>query len=197
MKVSLFGTKIYISFLFTATLSLMLATDRTGLVVPTLFAVLIHEMGHLIAMWAADCAPLEIRLIPASVQIVEKYGAPTKKQAGIIICGPLANIAVATALFINFHLGGYDISLKFALLNAILAVFNMLPVSGLDGGRLLELILCRHTDLYSALKTVRIVTLVLAVALFFGGVFLILRGDVNISVFIVALYLGICALMKR
>ncbi|MBO4692880.1 MAG: site-2 protease family protein [Clostridia bacterium] len=197
MRFSLFGTKIYVSFLFCATLSLMLATDRTGLVIPTLFAALIHETGHLFAMWAADRAPKEIRLIPASVQIIEKYGSVPKKQVGIIISGPLANIMISAAIFINFYLTGSDVSLRFALLNAVIAAFNLLPVAGLDGGRLLELLLLRKTDSYTANRTVNIITIVMACIIFVLGVFLIKRGDMNISVFIVALYLAICAVIKK
>lgn len=197
MKFSLFGTRIYVSFLFSATLSLMLATDRTGLMIPTLFAVLIHETGHLFSMWASDCAPKEIRLIPASVQIVEKYGTPLKKQWGIIICGPLANIAVSAAIFINFYLTGSDISLRFALLNLVMAAFNLLPVSGLDGGRLLELFISAKKDIYTAARTVNIITIVLAILLCVVGVTLVIRGNVNLSVFILALYLFMCAIIKR
>lgn len=197
MKFNFFGTKIYISFLFAATLSFMLATDRTGLVIPTLFAVLIHEAGHLIAMWAGDCAPKEIRLIPASVQIVESLPRSQKVQAGIVLCGPLANIAVSMSLYINFYLSGSNTSLRFCLLNAVLAAFNLLPVSGLDGGRLLCMLICKFADLYTALKVVRIITAVLSVSAFFAGVLLILHGKANISLFIVALYLAVCAVMKR
>lgn len=197
MKIKIFGTKIYVSFLFAATLSLMLATDRTGLLIPTLFAVLIHEAGHLFAMWVSDCAPKEIRLIPACVQIVEGIGGTRAAGIGIILCGPLANTAVAAALFINFYLSRSDVSLRFALLNAVLAAFNMLPVSGLDGGRLIEQIIAKNKDIYTAEKTVRVITVILSSAAFIFGTWLLLQKRVNISVFIVALYLAVCGLIKR
>ena len=197
MKFSLFGTRIYISFLFCATVSLMLALDRTGLIIPTLFAVLIHETGHLFAMWASDCAPKEIRLIPASVQIIEKYGTPSKKQAWIIISGPLANIAIGAALYINFYLNSSRFSAVFALLNAVMAIFNLLPVSGLDGGRLIELLLSLKIGDYAAGRTVNIITIIMAIVLFFIGIMLVIRGNANLSVFIVALYLVMCTVMKR
>ena len=197
MKFKIFGTQIYVSFLFAATLSFMLATDRTGLVIPTLFAVLIHETGHLTAMWISDCAPKEIRLVPASVQIVESFPRTQRAEAMIILCGPFANIAVSVSLFINYYLSSSDISLRFALLNAVLAAFNMLPVSGLDGGRLLCMLIGRFTDPYTALKTVRITTAVLSAGAIITGVLMVLNGNVNISVFIVGLYLAVCAIMKK
>ncbi len=197
MRFSLFGTKIYVSFLFTATVSFMLATDRTGLVIPTLFSVLIHETGHLFTMWVTDCAPREIRLIPASVQIIEEYSRPQKARAAVSVSGPLANVAVGAALFINAHISGSDTAMKFALINGVVAAFNMLPVSGLDGGRLLLILLCRKKDLYAAMRTVNAITAVLAAAVFLAGIYLIIKGSVNLSVFIVALYLAVCAILKR
>ncbi|MBR4910877.1 MAG: site-2 protease family protein [Clostridia bacterium] len=175
----------------------MIATDRTGLILPTLFAVFIHEAGHLFAMWAADCAPKRIRLIPAAVEITEDYGRSKGAGVWIVLCGPLANLAVSAALFVNYYLSGAEISLKVALLNLVLALFNLLPVSGLDGGRLLCAALCRKKDLYSAERTVRLVTAAVAALIFFCGVFLIISGNANPSVLIVALYLAVCALIKR
>jgi Zn-dependent protease len=175
----------------------MLATDRTGLVIPTLFSVLIHETGHLFTMWVTDCAPREIRLIPASVQIIEEYSRPQKARAAVSVSGPLANVAVGAALFINAHISGSDTAMKFALINGVVAAFNMLPVSGLDGGRLLLILLCRKKDLYAAMRVVNVVTAVLAAAVFLAGIYLIIKGSVNLSVFIVALYLAVCAILKK
>ena len=197
MKFKVFGTDVYISFLFAATVAFMLATDRTGIMLPTLFAVLIHESGHLFSMWAGGCAPKEIRLIPASVQIVEGFPRSDVHRTWIILAGPLANIAVGSAVFINYYLTNSPVSLRFALLNAVLAVFNLLPVSGLDGGRLLCLLLCRYKDLYSALRIVRITSLILAAAVLILGVLLGINGNLNISVFITALYLAVCAIIKQ
>ena len=196
MKFKFLGTNVYVSFLFAATVAFMLATDRTGIMLPTLFAVLLHESGHLFSMWAGDCAPKEIRLIPASVQIIESFPRSNALHVGIILGGPLANIAVGGAVFINYYLTGSNVSLRFALLNAVLAVFNLLPVSGLDGGRLFCIFLCRKRDLYSALRIVKTVSIILAAAVFIFGVILGIGGKLNISVFITALYLAVCTLIK-
>ncbi len=197
MKFKLLGTEIYISFLFCAVLCFMLVIDRTGLIVPTLFAVLIHEAGHLFAMCVADCQPRAIRLIPTSVQIVRGFSPKRGGEVGITLCGPLANVSVFLSLFINYKLFGSEQSLKFALLNLVIALFNLLPVSGLDGGTLLETVIARFTDIYRAESIVRIITAVFAFCAFLLGVYLWVSGTVNISVFIVAMYLGVCSVMKK
>ena len=170
----------------------MLIIDRTGLVIPTFFAVFIHESGHLLAMWAADCQPKVVRLIPTSVQIIRGFSKKPNSEAAISACGPMANVIVFATLYINYLIFGAQQSLKFAILNLVMAIFNMLPVSGLDGGVLLSLFISRFADIYKAEAVVRTVTMFMAFFVFVFGVYLWVSGTVNISVFIVAIYLVVC-----
>ncbi len=197
MKFKFFGTEVYISFLFCAVLCFMLCIDRTGLVIPTLFAVFIHESGHMLAMWATDCQPKAIRLIPTSVQIVRGFSPKKCGEAAITVCGSAANFVVCGVLFINYYIFDSRQSLVFATLNLVIAVFNLMPVSGLDGGTLLTLLLSRFTDIYKAERTVRIITAVFAFSVFLLGVYFWVSGTLNISVFITAIYLAVCCLIKK
>lgn len=196
MKFKLFGTEIYISFLFAAMVAFMLATDRTGLVIPTLFAVFIHEAGHLFAMWTVDCAPRKIRLIPASVQIVRSFSAKPVAEFAIILCGPAANLAVFAALYVNFIKFENNTSLVFALINLIIFVFNMLPVKGLDGGTVVYMLLSKYTGAEKAARVVRIITAAVAAVALAAGIYTAVNGRINLSVFIVALYLFVVSIMK-
>ena len=197
MKFKFFGTEIYISFLFCAVVCFMLVVDRTGLVIPTLFAVFIHESGHLLAMWAADCHPRAIRLIPSSVQIIRGFSPKKCGEIAVTVCGPAANLVIFGVLFGNYFIFKNEQSLSFAMLNLVIAVFNLLPVSGLDGGTLLAAAIAHFTDIYRAERIVRIITAVFACIAFLLGVYLWVSGTVNISVFIVAAYLAVCSLIKK
>lgn len=197
MKFKLFGTEIYISFLFCAALCFMLVIDRTGLIIPTLFSVFIHESGHLLAMWAADCQPRAIRLIPTSVQIVRGFSTKKYGEIAITVCGPAANLVIFGVLLANYFIFKSEQSFTFSILNLVIAVFNLLPVSGLDGGTLLTLAIAHFTDIYRAERIVRIITAVFAFVAFLLGVYLWVSGTVNISVFIVAVYLAVCSFIKK
>lgn len=197
MKIKLFGTEIYISFLFCAIFCFMLVIDRTGLILPTIFAVFIHESGHLLAMWAADCQPKVIRLIPTSVQIIRGFSSKKYSELAITICGPAANLVVFGVFWVNSIIFKNEESLKFAILNLVIAMFNLLPISGLDGGTLLSLFLAKFTDIYKAESIVRIITVIFAFIAFLLGVYLWVSGTVNISVFIVAVYLAVCGFIKK
>lgn len=197
MKLKIFNTEIYVSFLFAAVVAFMLVIDRTGLMIPTIFAVLIHEMGHLFAMWIMECAPKSIRLIPASVQIVRAFSPKPHGETAIALTGPLCNIVTFFTLWLNYLVFGNETVLRFALLNLILGIFNLLPVKGLDGGTLLYGILCRRIEEYRADRVLRTVTMMLAFIALVAGVFLTLNGRFNPSAFILALYLAVSALIKR
>jgi len=79
----------------------------------------------------------------------------------------------------------------------VIAIFNLLPVSGLDGGTILTIIISKFTDVYKAESIVRLVTVGFAFIAFVFGVYLWVSDTVNISVFIVAVYLAVCGLAKK
>lgn len=196
MKFKLFGTEIYISFLFAAVVSLCFAMDRTGLMLPTFLSVLLHETGHLLVMKQTGCAPSAIRLIPASVQIIRPFCKKPRDEVLIALAGPLCNF-VSSILFGLFWLWvRVDAVLRISLINLILGVFNLLPVTGLDGAALLYALLTKRFSPERAVFFLRTLTFIFSGAALLLGVLLALRGRLNPSFFILALYFLLAALLK-
>lgn len=196
MKFRVFGTEIYISFLFGAVIAIMLATDRTGLALPSLFAVFMHEMGHLFCMWAIDTSPKSVRLIPASVQITRSIGSSYKKDMAVALCGPIVNFVLFLSLYFNYLAFGNKATLYYALLNLIIGGFNMLPVKGLDGGTVLFSLLVKRMDYNKACIWLRIITLILALSALALAVVLTVKGKMNLSVYIISIYLIVMCIVK-
>lgn len=197
MEFKFLGTKIYVSFLFAALVCFMIALDRTGIILPLIFSVLAHEAAHLAVMWITQCQPRSIRLIPASVQIIRGISTQKYGEELIAAAGPAANILIALVFLADYAFFKNTGILRISVVNFCTAAFNLLPVSGLDGGTLLSCLISRKTkDPYKGNRTVRIVTVFFGVFFFGAGVFLCLRGNVNLSLFAVALYLILCAMMK-
>ena len=197
MRFRLFGTEIYVSFLFFAIITVMLASDRTGLCLPTVCAAAFHEAGHLFAMWICDCQPKSIRLVPASVSIIS--GFPRKKYGELFIAlaGPLFNIALFASLFINYKLTVSNISFEYGIINLIIAAFNLLPVKGLDGGTVTTVLIEKGTKSREKAESVtKIVSVLTGLIILFFGVFLILRGKINVSVIIMGIYILICSFLR-
>lgn len=196
MRFRIFGTEFYVSFLFAAVITAMLAFDRTGFVLPLFFAVLIHELGHLAAMWVLDCAPKSVRLVPAAVEITTKIGSGGKHEILIALCGPIVNLLLFATLFVNYLAFGNDSYLTVGLINLLIGLFNLLPLTGLDGGTVLFNILCRKTEPSKAALTMRIINFSVAAAALVTAVTLCFKGQFNLSFFILALYLAVMSIIK-
>lgn len=196
MRFKAFGTEFYISFLFAAVITAMLAFDRTGFILPLLFAVLIHELGHLAAMWVLDCAPKRVRLVPAAVEITTKIGGGGKYEIIIALCGPAVNLLLFATLFVNYLAFNNDSYLTSGLINLLIGLFNLLPVTGLDGGTVLFNILCRKTEPSRAALIMRIINFSVAAAALIAAVTLCFKGQFNLSFFILALYLAVMSIIK-
>ena len=195
MRFKLFGTEFYISFLFSAVITAMLAFDRTGYALPLIFAVVMHEGGHLLVMWILDCPPKRVRLVPAAVEITTAFGCSRKKEIAVALAGPAVNLVLFFTLWFNFLAYKNDPVLVCALINLLIFAFNMLPVTGLDGGTVLFTLISRKNPEKAGL-VMRIINLSLAAVFIVTAVCLCFKGRFNISLFITGLYLIVTGTLK-
>ena len=196
MKFKLFDTEIYISFLFFAVITIMLATDKTGYMLPSLFAIFLHELGHLFMMWVVECAPKRIKLIPASVQISMSMSKCYRNDILIALSGPAVNMVLFFTLYFNYLVYKKEAVLIYALLNLVIGLFNLMPVKGLDGGTVLFCLLAKNLDINKATLIMKLITLILAISIIVVAVILTLRHKLNISLYILGIYLIIMTLIK-
>lgn len=103
-------------------------------VLPFLLAAALHEAGHLLALalLGIPVYGLELR---ASGAVIRAELRGELREAWALLAGPAVNLLVAGGLF---HLRPL---LSFCSL--ALGLFNLLPIRGLDGGRLCALLLPR------------------------------------------------------
>lgn len=101
--------------------------------------ILIHEMGHVIEIQRQGMKATAPIFIPFMGAAIFQRSHPTDalKQAKIGIAGPLLGTVGATAAFALYGATRWDFMLLAALLGFYINLFNLIPISMLDGGWIL------------------------------------------------------------
>ncbi len=119
-------------------------TKQIEIYVALMIFALIHEMAHLICGLALKFKPTSIKINPCGFQIsflisASEYNANGKvklsiKKIIIALAGPITNLIIA---FIAIIIPKFNID-TVIYANILLAIFNLLPIYPLDGGRILQ-----------------------------------------------------------
>ncbi len=113
--------------------------------------VLLHEFGHsLVAMrYGYEIESITLWLLGGLANF-STFPEDWKHEFWIAIAGPIVSIAVGIACYAVFVLAPASADAVLfvfgylALLNVVLAVFNMLPAFPMDGGRVLRALMARN-----------------------------------------------------
>ena len=182
------------------------ARERVGAwasaLVPVAAAILLHEMGHMLAarLCGVRMTALRIDLFGARLRLGGTVSY--RHEALIAAAGPTVNLLSAavlptlTRMDISTCLGGEGMAGTFVLASLGLAAINLLPVRSLDGGRVLY---CSLAPLLG--ERVADAVLVLGTALCLGGlwvfsVYALLRAGEMLSLFAFSICL-LCRMMGR
>ena len=186
---TLFGCGISLSPLFVMRLTAILLIDKTGQAGVILLCSLFHELGHLIFMIILGFPPKSIALLPlsADIKMSEKL-LPLKAELAIHMGGILTNFAVSSVFILAFFVWRNDTFLLFFAANLIIALFNLTPISGLDGGNFLFALLCAFAPT-AADGVCRAISFFFGLGLFFSAVFLTLRFK-NPALLLFCIYIG-------
>ena len=139
-------------FLF---LFLFLLTSQIEIYIVLMVFAIIHEIGHLIAGLILKFKPEEIKLTPVGLQIQfkvndEEYKIKNAKilnikKAIIAAWGPITNLIIATVAIIisRFSLNFLNLYIYELIVysNLLIAMFNLIPIYPMDGGRIVKNIL--------------------------------------------------------
>lgn len=105
--------------------------DRQNLLPLALSAAAAHELGHLAAIYGLGGSVDRLRLTAAGAELRLNRTMSYGREVLCALAGPLVNVLLG---FLAARWGGT----VFAGLSLTLGVFNLLPVTVLDGGRILS-----------------------------------------------------------
>lgn len=194
------GLEIYISFFFISVITLMLLMDLNTLVYMSLVGAAMHELGHILMMCLLKSRPvlLEIKIFGARLVFDESVSISVKNEILTALAGPAVSLILGFIMLLLFYFSAENESLLYcSYVNFALAFFNLLPVADLDGGRMLYYSLLYFFNERLAGRICLIVSVFLLLPLGFLSFAFLLKGNFNISVFIVYFYLVFLIIQKN
>lgn len=185
------GMTLSVGFPFAAAVTLMFLYDTSGTAAVSVCAALLHEMGHLLCLFWYGETPQSLKLGLAGMEIVRAKGQRLSfpQEIAVSLAGPMVNLILFTLLAALSGWGRNVHMMEAAMVNLLLALFNLLPVSALDGGRALYFFLCRLCTASAAQRTVTICSVVCLLPCAFVGFYLLLQSGYNFSLLLVTVYL--------
>jgi len=150
-------------------------------------SVLVHELAHsLVAQKQGErVRSITLFILGGVAQISEEPKQPLKELTMALV-GPMASLMLGLLFFIlSLAFRGVSEPLQssfeyLALINTILAIFNLLPGFPMDGGRILRAILWKSTG--NLRKATRIASQIgqgFAFFLIFIGIFQVINGNIS------------------
>ena len=113
-------------------------TDTQGLLPAALCAAFAHELGHWVAIRLLGGRVCRLRLSAVGAEMVLERSLSYGRECFCAFAGPVVNLLLAVC----FSRGTGEWALVFTGLNLALALFNLLPLPALDGGRALLCVAC-------------------------------------------------------
>jgi stage IV sporulation protein FB len=182
--------RVHVSFLLLVVLFAAAAPEpglasglaSLGWLVVIFGCVVAHELAHSLVARRRGAEVDEILLFPlGGVSRLRHLPDSPADELAIAIAGPLTSIGLGVAALglalarghaLTVDLLTGDWLLRFAWLNLLLGVFNLLPAFPLDGGRVLRALLERSRDVESATRVATRIGHALAAGLIVAGLLL-------------------------
>ena len=127
-------TEIKIGFLFAASVAALLCFDVGPQVQLSVLSGVLHEGGHILSLLLLGECPQKISFGLFGLSVLRRNDIKLNYKNEIItaFCGPFVNVLIFIGV-LPFYLNYKNNEILFSVIavNAVLAFFNLLPISGL------------------------------------------------------------------
>lgn len=199
MKFKLFDIEINLSFVVTALFSIFILLDKSGNLTCCFASAFFHEAGHIFAMCRCKCKPEKVIIKLFDIRIIDckRQLCAYKYSLIIILAGVTVNFILCSASTLIYFFSEVEIFRVFAIVNALTGAFNLLPVSNLDGGQALYLILSRKLSEKVTDRIIDSLTVIIILPTAVLGFIVLFRSKYNFSLLLISLYLLLALILKK
>lgn len=185
--------KIKINIQIFAIIIILIITKQIEIYVWLMLFAFIHEMAHTIVGLILKLKPKTLEIQPFGVGIIfESFENSERNKIIIALAGPITNILIAL-IFIFIKI---KVQTTIVNVNILLAMFNLIPIYPIDGGRILKAILTTKEGkerAETAINKVSNITLII-ITLLSSILILVYK---NIGLFIIIIYLWILVMKEN
>lgn len=174
-ELSVFRTKISVSFGFLAAVTLMFIFDKNLNTVMATVAFVLHEISHIvfIKLFGGNVNLIKFTLIELDIK-TETTVLNNFQNLVVSLAGSVINFILAFA-FVN-------INLSFSSVNLVVGCFQILPIASLDGGNALAFLGVPSKIRFG-------ISLLTAFVFAVFGFMILLNNKYNFSILAISLYL--------
>ena len=157
----------------------------------------IHELAHIIMGIALGLKPKTLKIMPFGLSICfESNKKSTAVKICIALAGPVINLVLAL-LFYILKINFWSITTETIIYaNILLALFNLIPIYPLDGGRIIKYILEKFQKKDIAITLTDEISYFTIIVLTIIGSIIILYYK-NIAIVLILLYLWTLVIRER
>ncbi len=180
MKYIFLGKRVRLSVFLPLTLYLWVIFAGYETALSSLFAVAVHEAGHILAGLVMKRKISAVTLSPLGADI--KYAGVVSYETELFsaLAGPVFSLISGFLLYGAFY--------EFAVISVIYGAVNLIPVPCFDGGRALRCTVYRWTGVLKADMICDAVYVVFLIIMYLFSVFLLFYTSFNASLLFVCAY---------
>ena len=158
-----------------------------------LSSVILHESGHTLMAGLFQKKPISVRIMPTGINIQLPNASSYMQEFLIAGAGPLMNLLYAFLCgFLPYGIGGTVRSVSL-----FLAMLNLIPISSLDGGRMLFALLAPHFGTDFAVRISEFFNLLLLALLWIFALYIFFYSGINFTLLLFCSYLFSYAVLKK
>ena len=135
--------RVSVSPAFVLWMTCLLLSEKGDAAAAILSAAILHEMGHLLALriFRIQITGLRIGILGAELKTRGREKLSYGREAVVLLAGPAVNGISIPILLFAANMFDWPEGTMLAGAHFLLALFNLLPVLPLDGGRILQVVL--------------------------------------------------------
>jgi len=160
-----------------------LLVDELNFILYLVSVLLIHELGHFIAMKLFKYKNVRMLFIPLMGAFVQgvKSNYSQKQSVLVTAAGPFPGIILGTGCIYFGCSLGFEMLVSIGMLFYLLNIINLLPLDPLDGGQLFKLLVRKNNEIFIMIFAFISSLIMIAVGWYFhsidqGGIVLMLFG---------------------